>query len=57
MGGYLITLGSDAHKKDDASKNFDDAIKIIKDIGYKSIFYYQNRKPHEITLVQNRITK
>lgn len=51
MGGYLITLGSDAHKKDDASKNFDDAIKIIKDIGYKSIFYYQNRKPHEITLV------
>lgn len=50
MGGYLITLGSDAHTFDNASKNFDEAVKEIKKTGFKNIYYYKNRKPIKIKI-------
>lgn len=50
MGGYLITLGSDAHVAKDASKHFDEAIAEIKKIGFENIYYYKNRKPFQITI-------
>lgn len=50
MGGYLLTLGSDAHISKGASKAFDMAIKEVKKIGFKSIYYYKNRKPFELKI-------
>lgn len=50
MGGYLITLGSDAHTAENASAHFDKALNKLKEIGFKNIFYYKNRKPHQITI-------
>ena len=50
MGGYLITLGSDAHTCDNASKNFDEAVKQIKKTGFENIYYYKNRKPIKIEI-------
>lgn len=50
MGGYLLTLGSDAHISDNASGNFEKAIKEIKNIGFRNIYYYKNRNPHQMTL-------
>ena len=50
MGGYLITLGSDAHIAKDAAMHFDKAIQILKTIGFSHIFYYKNRKPMQITI-------
>ncbi len=45
MGGKLITLGSDAHSHENASFAFEDIIAMLKDIGFDSIYYYENRKP------------
>ncbi len=50
MGGYLITLGSDAHIAKDAAMHFDNAIQTLKTVGFSNIFYYKNRKPMQITI-------
>ena len=50
MGGYLITLGSDAHIAENASYCFDNAIENLKEIGFKNIFYYKERKAYQITI-------
>ena len=50
MGGYLITLGSDAHIAENASYCFDKAIETLKEIGFKNIFYYKNREAHQINI-------
>ena len=50
MGGYLITLGSDAHIAENASYCFDKAIGALKEIGFKNIYYYKNRKAYQINI-------
>lgn len=45
MGGRLITLGSDAHARENASLNFQEALKYIKTVGFDKLYYFQNRKP------------
>ncbi|MBE7065247.1 MAG: histidinol-phosphatase HisJ family protein [Ruminococcaceae bacterium] len=50
LGGYLITLGSDAHIAGNASFGFVEAIETIKRIGFKNIYYYQKRKPYPIEI-------
>lgn len=52
LGGTLITLGSDAHTAENASKNFDKAIDTLKKIGFSHICFYQNRKPFKIAINQ-----
>ena len=44
MGGYLITLGSDAHIAENVGKNMDCAIAMLKKYGFKFYCYYQNRR-------------
>ncbi len=50
MGGRLITLGSDAHKSSDASRNFQEAIEELKQIGFKSIYYFIAREPFQVEI-------
>lgn len=50
MGGYLITLGSDAHIASNAAMYFDEAIKCLKNIGFRNIFYYKNRQCYQCSL-------
>ena len=50
MGGYLITLGSDAHIAENASYCFDKAMETLKEIGFKNIYYYKNRIAHQISI-------
>lgn len=50
MGGYLITLGSDAHIPENASISFENAISTLKEIGFENIFYYKERKAYQITI-------
>lgn len=50
MGGYLVTLASDAHVAENASKHLDDAVKLLKKLGFEYIFYYKGRRPYQITL-------
>ena len=47
MGGKKITLGSDAHKKENASFCFDEAKEMLASLNVKTAFYYKNRKPIE----------
>ena len=44
LGGYLVTLGSDAHTPTNAAAYFDEAIALIKKIGFKHLYYYDKRK-------------
>jgi histidinol-phosphatase (PHP family) len=42
-GGRYVTLASDAHIADDIGRNFEEAIKLVDDLGLE-ICYYKNRK-------------
>lgn len=44
MGGYLVTLGSDAHISENVGKGFDSAIALLKKHGFNGYYYYENRK-------------
>ncbi len=47
MGGYLVTLGSDAHAADKACKAFDEALAMLKEIGFENIYYFEERKAQQ----------
>ena len=44
LGGKIITVGSDAHKKEDICADFDSAYDMIKDSGLTSICSFKSRK-------------
>lgn len=44
LGGYLITVGSDAHISQNSANSFDMAYEMIKEIGFENIYYYKNRR-------------
>lgn len=50
LGGYLLTIGSDAHVSENACKYFNEAKAILRELGFKHLYYYKNRKayPYEI---------
>lgn len=50
MGGYLITIASDAHIAENAAKHFDEAERLLKKLGFECVFYYKSRRPYQITL-------
>lgn len=50
MGGYLLTLASDAHVSQNASIHFTEAIDTLKEIGFKNIYYYKKRKAYPINI-------
>ena len=45
LGGEIITVGSDAHEKDDLGYHFDDVAERLKTIGFKYYSVYENRLP------------
>ncbi|MBE6557460.1 MAG: histidinol-phosphatase HisJ family protein [Ruminococcaceae bacterium] len=50
MGGYLVTLGSDAHVSQNLGKSFDEALRFLKETGFRHCYYFENRigLPYEI---------
>ena len=50
LGGYLITLASDAHHPRTVGKGYDEGVQILKNMGFRHIFYYKDRKPMQCTL-------
>lgn len=50
LGGYLITLGSDAHIEKNASHGFQEAKKVLKNIGFENVYYFENRIPVQCKL-------
>ena len=45
MGGYLITLGSDAHTAEKAANGFNETLSLLKDLGFSHIYRYEKRTP------------
>ncbi len=45
MGGFLITLGSDAHIPENVAKGFNEVIKILKEYGFEDYYYFEKRAP------------
>ena len=43
LGGYLVTLGSDAHVSERASQYFNVAIETLKSLGFRHIYYCDRR--------------
>lgn len=50
LGGYLITLASDAHVPKNAAHNFDKAAAFLKEAGFENIYYFKNRIPIQCKL-------
>lgn len=49
-GGQLLTLGSDAHVAENASSNFDRAITALKEIGFRTVYYYKQRQAYPLSI-------
>ena len=45
LGGKLITIGSDAHVREDIGKDFEIIEMILKELGFREICYYVERSP------------
>lgn len=43
MGGYLLTVGSDAHVSSDAAEGFDEVFRILRSEGFENVFCFKNR--------------
>lgn len=48
--GIPITLGSDAHIPENVGKDFSQAQKLIKEVGYKNITRFTHRKPELVRI-------
>ena len=50
-GGRLLTIGSDAHKRDDLGKGIKEGLKIIYSAGFREYAVYINRSPLMIPII------
>lgn len=50
LGGRYITLGSDAHLKDDIYSHFSETLKELSDIGFEYFTIYENRKAKQVSI-------
>lgn len=50
LGGEIITIGSDAHKPDFVGYDYKKAEKLLRDLGYKYIFIFRDRKKFPIQI-------
>ncbi len=44
LGGKKVTIGTDAHCKENLLKGFDEAVKALKGLGFDSYYFYRNRQ-------------
>lgn len=45
LGGEIITVGSDAHRTQQAGSGLDRGFDILRELGYKYVTVFENRKP------------
>jgi len=48
LGGTRITIGSDAHAPQHVACGYEEAAKLLKELGFKSCFVFRSREPEEI---------
>ena len=50
LGGYLVTVGSDAHIASRISFGFETALGTLRRLGFENAYYYKNRIPIQYSL-------
>ena len=50
LKGEIITVGSDSHNYDRVGENIESTYNLLKDMGFKYVFTFENRKPDGIIL-------
>lgn len=50
LGGKLVTIGSDAHDTAFLGHGMNEALSMLKGIGFDSYTVFENRKPIEIAI-------
>jgi histidinol-phosphatase (PHP family) len=50
LGGELLTIGSDSHKKEDVGEGFTQAINLAKEAGFNAYYTFEKRKPIRIPM-------
>lgn len=50
LGGYLICMATDAHSPGRCGSGYEQGVEILKEMGFKHIFYYKDRIPVQCTL-------
>jgi histidinol-phosphatase (PHP family) len=45
LGGEILTIGSDAHKRDAVGRDFEPALAAAKEAGFKYLTRFENKKP------------
>ncbi|MCQ2421113.1 MAG: PHP domain-containing protein [Clostridia bacterium] len=50
LGGYLVSLGSDAHKPEQAARSFDAAVSMLRELGFSFLCRLEHR-----TIVQSAL--
>ncbi len=48
LGGTKVTIGTDAHRKKNLLKGFDNAVSALRDTGFDGYYYYKNRQPIKV---------
>ena len=51
MGGYLICMATDAHSPARTGAGYEQGVQLLKDMGFRHVFYYKDRKPVPCTLL------
>lgn len=51
LGGKIITIGSDSHTAENIGANYKSAEKMLKDLGFKHIYIYKERKKFPINIL------
>ena len=57
LGGKIITIGSDAHSSVYLGDHYDDAVEILKDIGFREFATYRDMQPEFHLLARVRMIK
>lgn len=50
LGGEILTIGSDAHRAEDVGYHYKMAEKLLKDLGFRYIYIFKNRKKFPIQI-------
>lgn len=50
LGGTIVTIGSDSHTPDTCGFKIKDILKRIKDLGFKTISYFEEKKERKIKI-------
>ncbi|QQK08181.1 histidinol-phosphatase HisJ family protein [Miniphocaeibacter halophilus] len=48
LGGEIITIGSDAHRKEDIGEGVFEACEMLKELGFKGVYVFEKRVPKKI---------